>query len=176
LLYNAAVCGNAWVDTWSGHDWPAGMTRGGRMSEETQNSPEIKDTDIVFECPKCGKSLAIDYRGAGLSIPCTDCGTLVVVPIPEGMELSDLDTSEKDQAALAIHLRESLADYQTRVRLLEGMVEELKERHAADEQKDKKTNDQSGQLAREVEIIGKAVQEISASLARLSQITHQRPQ
>ena len=144
------------------------------MPEEMKNSQEIKDTDIVFECPQCGKSLAIDYRGAGLSIPCTDCGTLVVVPIPEGMELSDLDTSEEDQAALAIHLRESLADYQMRVRLLEGMVDELKARHAAPEPKDVKAGGQSEQLAREVETIGKAVQEISASLGRLSQMARQR--
>ena len=52
---------------------------------------EILDTDIVFDCPKCGKSLVIDYRGAGLQITCTDCGAQVLVPIPDGMELQDLD-------------------------------------------------------------------------------------
>ena len=52
---------------------------------------EIRDTDIVFDCPYCGKSLVIDYRGAGLQIPCSDCGKSVLVPIPEGMELNDLD-------------------------------------------------------------------------------------
>ena len=25
---------------------------------------EIRDTDIVFDCPHCGKNLVIDYRGA----------------------------------------------------------------------------------------------------------------
>lgn len=52
---------------------------------------EIRDTDIVFDCPECGKNLVIDYRGAGLQINCSQCGASVLVPIPDGMELSDLD-------------------------------------------------------------------------------------
>ena len=52
---------------------------------------EIRDTDIVFDCPHCGKGLVIDYRGAGLQIECSECGKPVLVPIPDGMELSDLD-------------------------------------------------------------------------------------
>ncbi|MBO7721342.1 MAG: hypothetical protein J6T01_02955 [Kiritimatiellae bacterium] len=52
---------------------------------------EIRDTDIVFDCPHCGKNLVIDYRGAGLQINCSECGETVLVPIPDGMELHDLD-------------------------------------------------------------------------------------
>ena len=52
---------------------------------------EIRDTDIVFDCPHCGKSLVIDYRGAGLQINCSECGEPALVPIPDGMELHDLD-------------------------------------------------------------------------------------
>jgi len=52
---------------------------------------EIRDTDIVFDCPHCGKNLVIDYRGAGLQISCSSCGEPVLVPIPDGMELHDLD-------------------------------------------------------------------------------------
>ena len=62
------------------------------MAEETiDTSVEIRDTDIVFDCPECGKSLVIDYRGAGLQINCSECGASVLVPIPDGMELNDLD-------------------------------------------------------------------------------------
>ena len=57
------------------------------MAEET----EIRDTDIVFDCPHCGKNLVIDYRGAGLPINCGGCGEQILVPIPDGMELNDLD-------------------------------------------------------------------------------------
>ena len=52
---------------------------------------DIRDTDIVFDCPHCGKNLVIDYRGAGLQINCSECGESVLVPIPDGMELHDLD-------------------------------------------------------------------------------------
>ena len=52
---------------------------------------EIGDNDIVFDCPHCGKGLCIDYRGAGLQIECSGCHEQVLVPIPDGMELTDLD-------------------------------------------------------------------------------------
>ena len=58
---------------------------------ENTEEAEIRDTDIVFDCPHCGKSLVIDYRGAGLQINCSECGESVLVPIPDGMELNDLD-------------------------------------------------------------------------------------
>ena len=58
---------------------------------ETGDETEIRDTDIVFDCPHCGKNLVIDYRGAGLQINCSECGEPVLVPIPVGMELTDLD-------------------------------------------------------------------------------------
>ena len=59
--------------------------------EEVEIETEIRDTDIVFDCPHCGHNLAIDYRGAGLQINCTNCGEAVLVPIPNGMDISDLD-------------------------------------------------------------------------------------
>lgn len=64
-----------------------------KVQLETQDAEtaEIRDTDIVFDCPHCGKSLVIDYRGAGLQIDCSQCGESVLVPIPDGMQLTDLD-------------------------------------------------------------------------------------
>ena len=59
--------------------------------DEADGGAEIRDTDIVFECPNCDKQLVIDYRGAGLQINCSGCDTQVLVPIPDGMELVDLD-------------------------------------------------------------------------------------
>ena len=32
---------------------------------------DVPSTDIVFECPHCGKSLSIDPRGAGLVLDVT---------------------------------------------------------------------------------------------------------
>lgn len=61
------------------------------VESQGAEAPEIRDTDIVFDCPHCGKNLVIDYRGAGLQIDCSECGKSVLVPIPEGMQLTDLD-------------------------------------------------------------------------------------
>ena len=60
-------------------------------SEGEPPETEIRDTDIVFDCPHCGHNLAIDYRGAGLQINCVNCGESVLVPIPDGMKIDDLD-------------------------------------------------------------------------------------
>lgn len=59
--------------------------------QENVEGAEINDTDIAFDCPHCGKNLVIDYRGAGLQVNCTGCGEQILVPIPDGMNLSDLD-------------------------------------------------------------------------------------
>jgi len=61
------------------------------MVRDDVDEAEIRDTDIVFDCPHCGKNLVIDYRGAGLQINCSTCGEPTLVPIPDGMELHDLD-------------------------------------------------------------------------------------
>ena len=61
------------------------------MDDPEQSGTVIQDTDIVFDCPHCGHNLAIDYRGAGLQINCVNCGETVLVPIPDGMEIDDLD-------------------------------------------------------------------------------------
>ena len=58
---------------------------------EAEQDVQIQDTDIVFDCPHCGHNLCIDYRGAGLQITCSDCEEPVLVPIPDGMKISDLD-------------------------------------------------------------------------------------
>ena len=68
----------------------------GDRSPAPINEPdgEINDNDIVFDCPHCGHGLVINYRGAGLIINCTECNEPVQVPIPDGMELADLDQED----------------------------------------------------------------------------------
>ncbi len=98
------------------------------MADNQDSSTEIKDTDIIFDCPHCGKSLAIDYRGAGLTIPCSDCGKMVEVPIPEGMEITDIDSSEEDQEIQILNLRRLLSVAEAKNRQLEEDLSELRER------------------------------------------------
>ena len=101
------------------------------MSDETPEPTEpteIKESDIVFDCPHCGKSLAIDYHGAGLFITCPDCKNRVQVPIPEGMEVSDIDRSEEELSLQIIHLRELLTEGQVRIKGLETELGDLRQR------------------------------------------------
>lgn len=90
----------------------------------------ISENDIVFECPHCGHSLVIDYRGAGLIINCTECGEQVEVPIPEGMQLEDLDQSPEDQEAQIGNLRRMLAKAENRAAGLVTELASVKEDHA----------------------------------------------
>ena len=88
---------------------------------ENGDETDIRDTDIVFDCPHCGKSLVIDYRGAGLQINCSECGESVLVPIPDGMELTDLDL---DPGEILKQLFATRRNYQK----AEAQVESLKAR------------------------------------------------
>ena len=36
--------------------------------------------DIEFNCPKCGKHLSVDGKGAGLEVPCPECSRMIQVP------------------------------------------------------------------------------------------------
>lgn len=52
-------------------------------SNHSNDTTEIREGDIVFECPDCGKSMAIEAAGAGLMVPCVTCNRQVQVPIPD---------------------------------------------------------------------------------------------
>jgi hypothetical protein len=104
------------------------------MPDKIEATSEVKETDIVFDCPHCGKSLAIDYRGAGLTIPCSDCGNYVEVPIPEGMDIVDLDSSEEEQELRILNLRRALSSAELRIHRLEEELESIIARREALEQ------------------------------------------
>jgi DNA-directed RNA polymerase subunit RPC12/RpoP len=40
----------------------------------------VSESDILFECPDCGKSLVIDQAATGRVIDCPQCHTAVIVP------------------------------------------------------------------------------------------------
>ncbi len=63
------------------------------MADNTHNSVKLEDHDIVFDCEHCGNSLAIDIKGAGLKMQCPECKRHITVPIPDGLDLADIDSS-----------------------------------------------------------------------------------
>ena len=142
----------------------------GQVVEAGAGADEIRDTDIVFECPHCGKSLAIDYRAAGLTIPCTDCRRIIEVPIPEGMELGDLDVSEEDVRGRNIHLRDALEEAQGRLKALEATVKELRSERAAQDSARMEKIERWDKLRQEAVNLRKAVKQMSESFENMSQL------
>ena len=101
------------------------------MAEESlknsQEGADIRDTDIVFECPKCGKQLVIDYRGAGLQIDCSSCGTSVLVPIPDGMEIADLDLDAGEILKQLFATRRNYQKAELQIQALKSRLVQLQE-------------------------------------------------
>ncbi|MBO7299355.1 MAG: hypothetical protein J6V41_06065 [Kiritimatiellae bacterium] len=86
---------------------------------------EIPESDIQFDCPHCNKHLSIDPRGAGLVIVCPDCEKHVSVPIPEGLDIEDIDATPEE---LSFRLRTSkatISKLQQQILSLQQQIEEL---------------------------------------------------
>ena len=94
---------------------------------ESADEADIRDTDIVFDCPHCGKSLVIDYRGAGLQIDCSSCGQSVLVPIPDGMELTDLDLDPGEILKQLFATRRNYQKAEAKVESLKARLVQLQE-------------------------------------------------
>ena len=94
---------------------------------ESADEADIRDTDIVFDCPHCGKSLVIDYRGAGLQIDCSSCGQSVLVPIPDGMELTDLDLDSGEILKQLFATRHNYQKAEAKVEALRTRLVQLQE-------------------------------------------------
>jgi transcription elongation factor Elf1 len=132
---------------------------------------DIRDSDIVFNCPFCEKSLAIDCRGAGLTIACPDCSNKIAVPIPENMEVSDIDRSDEDKAVRIIHMREVISSSQSKIMELESEVKEITLRRDALESTRTENSIRFEVIQREVESIQRSllrIQEVLASTGEFS--------
>jgi transcription elongation factor Elf1 len=133
------------------------------MSKDTSDPSEIRDSDIVFNCPYCEKSLAIDCRGAGLTIGCPDCGNKIAVPIPENMEVTDIDSSDEDKAVRIIHMREVISSSQNRLMEIETELKDMTLRR--DGLESIRTEN-----AIRFEVIQREVESIQRSLLRIQEV------
>lgn len=94
---------------------------------DNDDDAEILDTDIVFDCPHCGKNLVIDYRGAGLQINCSECGEPVLVPIPDGMQLNDLDLDPGEILKQLFATRRNYQKAELKIQSLKSRLVQLQE-------------------------------------------------
>ena len=94
---------------------------------ENTEEAEIRDTDIVLDCPHCGKNLVIDYRGAGHQINCSECGQSVLVPIPDGMELADLDLDSGEILKQLFATRRNYQKAELKIQALKARLVQMQE-------------------------------------------------
>ncbi len=97
------------------------------LETQSADGADIRDTDIVFDCPHCNKTLVIDYRGAGLQINCSECGSSVLVPIPDGMQLADLDMDPGEILKQLFATRRNYQKAEARVQALKSRLVSLQE-------------------------------------------------
>ena len=95
-----------------------------------EEDADIMPTDIVFDCPECGHQLAVDYRAAGLQVPCSVCGAIIQVPIPDSMQLDDLDTDPGEMLQQLLQTRRALVKAREAVQAAGEKVAELTEQLA----------------------------------------------
>ncbi len=101
------------------------------VDDNDEPETEIRDTDIVFDCPHCGHNLAIDYRGAGLQITCVNCGENVLVPIPDGMKIDDLDIEPGEILKQLFAARRHMKEAELRIAQLQDDLEKMTVRRDA---------------------------------------------
>ena len=88
-----------------------------------KTDPEFHEDDIFFECPHCGKSMAIERHGMGLTIQCPSCGGLVKVPKISEDPVAAADAVALPPAALSSVLEEN----QTHIEQLQAQIAALSE-------------------------------------------------
>ncbi len=128
---------------------------------------EIAESDIIFECPQCAKSMAIDRRGAGLMISCPDCGTRVRVPAPDLLD-PDLSTAVREAGTSndphARNLVQALDHSRDKVQQLMRHLDETRQRRSDLEKKRIQESMRLGRIGDELAIIQAAIDRITGIL------------
>ena len=85
----------------------------------------VTTTDILFECPSCGKSLVVDEAAEGMIIDCPTCRTNVIVP-PKSTKSAPPPVAMKAESKPIEEAKSAPADSSPRKRLavLAGQLKE----------------------------------------------------
>lgn len=153
------------------------MTTPAKQLRETQKihavdaaEDPVRPTDILFNCPHCGHNLCIDCRGAGLLTNCTDCGKEVLVPIPDGMDVADVDLTRDQTIGQLLYTRRLLSRAEQRIAELEEIVASLKERRSVMEKTRMNTLHHCAELTGLCQTLQRNQGETAAILARMLEI------
>jgi len=125
------------------------------VPETPHDSKLAAATDLVFDCPFCGKSLGIDLRGAGLMVNCPDCGRSVQVPEP-----APGDTAVEESVVPVTVSAEALAAAHSKIERLVYSLEEIRDRRRYLEHLRTDNMARFEQIGGEVEIIQNSLDRI----------------
>ena len=150
------------------------------MNEDPTRAIEVTDIhegDILFDCPFCGKNMAIEAAGAGLMVPCANCGKQVQVPIPdsrtpeapvaEPARPAGLGAGGDDPEATIRQLDAALAMANQQVDRLVAEKEALQERRAFLEQTRIANTARLDQLTQEMAAMQDALDRVLVLLAEV---------
>jgi len=127
------------------------------MSDDATDTGAFTENDIIFECPFCGKSMAIDKRGMGLTINCPECNGLVRVPT-----VSEQTTASPDSVNMPVEgLADALDESRDEVEDLKGRVENLEQLRLKLERQTAEQDEKLSKLRREFGNIQAALDQVS---------------
>lgn len=141
---------------------------------------EIREGDILFDCPHCGKNMAIEAAGAGLMVSCANCGKSVQVPIPDAATPESpvaaapraaADETEDPQAVIR-QLDAALAMANQQVDRLMAEKEALQERRAFLEQLRAVNQTRFEQIAQDLATVQDA---LDRALVLLAEVRSEKP-
>ncbi len=154
------------------------------MSEEWNpplDDAEVREGDILFECPYCAKSMAIETAGAGLMVPCANCGRSVQVPIPDAatpeapIGASSTPTyggGEEDSRTVIRQLDSALTMANEQIDRLVSEKEALQERRAFLEQVRMSNAERLDRITAELSAVQKA---LARALEQLAEARAEKP-
>lgn len=137
------------------------------MSDTQPNEPSIFEDDIVFECPTCSKSLAIDRRGAGLTIHCPGCNSPVRIPIPDDMADMEIFQDEDGEGLSPEELTQTLRLAKVQISQLATTLSDLSAQRRELEDERRRQADQIEKLKRELLNVQEALDRVSFILTDL---------
>jgi uncharacterized Zn finger protein (UPF0148 family) len=143
---------------------------GERKEAKAESGDEVRSSDVVFDCPHCGHNLCVDFHGAGLILNCTECSKEVQVPIPEGMNVDDLDLTPEQTLSQLFQTRRALTRADKRIAELEEIVASLKERRSVLEKSRMTTLHHYAELSSMCQAVQHSQAEITGTVNKMLEI------
>jgi hypothetical protein len=101
-------------------------------AKEKADEVVISSSDILFECPSCGKSLVVDGSAEGMIVDCPQCQSNVIVPpkqtkspLAPPPQTSRARVSKEDSKPAAAKLDSGDLSTQKRLAVLADQLKEL---------------------------------------------------